>query len=267
MRVLFRKLRFSTILFTLLLPALLLPARPAGAQESSQQAVPLTAEDLVQGAMDYWRGTSSIATMRMTIHRPDWERRMTMVIWTKGREDSVFKVTEPAKDKGNATLKLDREMWTYNPKVNRTIKIPPSMMSQSWMGSDFSNNDLSKSDSLTVDYDHELIGSEVVDGVTVYEIKCMPKPGAPVVWGMQTVKVREDYIMTEEIFYDEDFLPVKRLAAQEIKPMGGRLFPVVWVMTVDGEEGFTRLDYLELAFDVDVPERYLSLEWLKAPVR
>ena len=93
---------------------------------------------LVKEAVDYYRGKASIATVGMTIHRPEWERTMTIKAWTKGQKDSLFFISAPPKDEGNGTLKKGREMWTYNPKINRVIKLPPSMMSQAWMGSDFS---------------------------------------------------------------------------------------------------------------------------------
>ena len=142
------------------------------------------AGSIVEDSFKYIRGKASIATVVMTIHRPEWERKMTIKTWTRGQTDSLFYIDAPAKDHGNGTLKKGREMWMYNPKINRVIKVPPSMMSQSWMGSDFSNNDLAKSDSLLTDYSHSIIGTETHDGLTVYLIKSMPKPEAPVVWGM-----------------------------------------------------------------------------------
>jgi outer membrane lipoprotein-sorting protein len=128
----------------------------------------------------------------MTIHRPDWERSLTIKAWTRGEKDSIFFILTPPKDVGNGTLKRGREMWIYNPKVNRVIKLPPSMMSQAWMGSDFSNNDLAKSDSILEDYTHLLEGVETHEGKKVYVVKSTPKPAAPVVWGMQRLKIRED---------------------------------------------------------------------------
>ena len=106
------------------------------------------AQALIDAAVEYYRGSASVATVEMTIHRPAWERAMTIKAWTKGIKNSLFTVVAPPKDEGNSTLKRGTEMWTYNPKVNRVIKLPPSLMSQSWMGSDFSNNDLAKSDTI-----------------------------------------------------------------------------------------------------------------------
>ena len=154
----------------------------------------------------------------------------------------------------------------FNPKVNRTIKLPPSMMSQAWMGSDFSNNDLAKSDSILVDYDHYLEGTETHDGMTVYRIRSMPKPGAPVVWGKLTLKIREDAIPLEEIFYDEEMQPVKILTFSEIGQMGGKLYPRVMTMKKADEPGeYTVVTYRELEFLSQLPDRLFSLSALKNP--
>jgi outer membrane lipoprotein-sorting protein len=166
--------------------ALLLMPLPALAAETLNAAV------LVENSFKYMRGNASIATVIMTIHRPDWERKMTIKAWTRGKVDSLFYIQFPPKDRGNGTLKKSREMWLYNPKINRVIKVPPSMMSQSWMGSDFSNNDLAKSDSFVNDYTHSLVDTEIHEGKNVYVIKSMPKPDAPVIWGMQVLKIRQD---------------------------------------------------------------------------
>ena len=224
--------------------------------------------DLVKAAFDYYRGTASVATVKMTIHRPDWERVSIMRVWTKGQEDGIFRITSPPKDAGNGTLKRGREMWTFNPKVNRVIKLPPSMMSQSWMGSDFSNNDLAKSDSLLKDYSHTLAGTETHEGKTVYIIKSMPKPEAPVVWGMQTLKIREDHIFLSEVFHDEDLKAVKVMTAHDIQMLGGKLFPRVWRMRkADVEDEYTELSYSELSFKEDLPDNLFTLSNLRNPRR
>ena len=100
------------------------------------------ASDIVRDAVNHWRGLTSVTVMTMVIHRPDWERSMTIRAWTKGQDQSLVRVMEPKKDRGNGTLTDNDSMWTYSPKVNRVIKVPSSMMGQSWMGSDFSNKDV-----------------------------------------------------------------------------------------------------------------------------
>lgn len=224
----------------------------------------LDADRIVRDGFNYWRGNASIGTVRMLIHREDWERRMTIKAWTRGQKDSLFYIAAPPKDYGNGTLKKGREMWIYNPKINRVVKVPPSMMSQSWMGSDFSNNDLAKSDSLLLDYDHSIIGTETHEDKTVYVIESIPKPNAPVVWGMQRLKIREDRIWLSEEFFDEERRPVKTMSAMKIQMLGGKLFPRVWRMrNVDEQDRYTQLTYESLEFKAGLPDRLFTLSSLK----
>lgn len=226
------------------------------------------AKALVEAGFNYWRGISSSSTVDMIIHRPDWERKVTLRAWTKGQENSLIEITAPPKDEGNGTLKRGREMWMYNPKINRVIKLPPSMMSQSWMGSDFSNNDLAKSDSLIKDYVHTIIGTETHGGKKLYQIKSIPKPEAPVVWGMQKLQIREDHILLSQEFYDEDFQLVKAMTASDIQMMGGKLFPKIWIMQKAGAEAkdeYTKLVYQEIIFDLKLADNVFTLSNLKNP--
>ena len=222
------------------------------------------AELIVEKAFDYWRGMSSVSMFSMEISRPDFQREMVMKGWTKGRDKALFFVEAPPKDYGNGSLKKGREMWSYNPKINRVIKIPPSMMSQSWMGSDFSNDDLAKSDGILEDYHHSLVKKETLDGVTVYTIESIARDDAPVVWGKQILVIREDAIMLKETFYDEDMIPVKEMVAEQIEMIGGRLFPRIWTMhRLDEENRFTRLEYRELSFNDDIDDRMFTINSLK----
>jgi len=228
------------------------------------------ANAIIAGAWDYMRGRTSISEVRMTVHRANWERTSVIKAWTRGREDSVFQILSPKKDKGNGTLKIGRDMWTYNPKINRVVKIPPSMMSQSWMGSDFSNNDLSKADTVLNDYTHEIVGTKREDGFTVYEIKSLPKPEAPVIWGMQTLKIREDGIILKQAFYDEDMKAVKIMDTSGIMEIDGRPFPRKWTMRsvdADSKEDYTLLEYQSLKFDVPLQDNLFTLNALKKPLR
>jgi outer membrane lipoprotein-sorting protein len=232
------------------------------------RAEALDAQSLVEDSFHYMRGKSSVSTVVMTVHRPDWERKMTIKAWTRGRKDSLFYIEAPPKDHGNGTLKRGREMWMYNPKINRVIKVPPSMMSQSWMGSDFSNNDLAKSDSLLTDYTHSLIGTETHDGQTVHLIKSIPKPEAPVVWGMQKLKIRQDLIWLSQEFFDEDLEPVKAMTMLEIQMLGGKLYPKLWRMhKVDTENKYTELNYTSLVFKNDLPDSLFTRTSLKKAKR
>jgi len=227
----------------------------------------LDADFLVRANLDYMRDKTSVATVEMTVHRPNWERISVIKAWTRGEKDSLFTIISPPKDRGNGTLKRGRNMWMFNPKVNRIIKLPPSMMSQSWMGSDFSNNDLAKSDSIINDYDHSITGTEICDGKLVYNIKSMPKPDAPVIWGMITLKIREDHIPLEEVFYDEDLEPVKILTFSGIASMGGKLYPMIMKMKkVDAAaEEYTLVKYRTLEFNKKLNESRFTQAALKNP--
>lgn len=223
---------------------------------------------IVKKAFDYYRGIASVSIVEMTIHRSDWERTMKIKAWTMGAHDSLFKIIGPPKDKGNGTLKKGDEMWTFNPRVNRVIKLPPSMMSQAWMGSDFSNNDLAKSDTIVRDYVHTITDVKEINGLKIYFIESIPHPQAPVVWGMLKFQVREDGIMIRQGFYDEDKLLVKELVTTNIKMMGNRLFPCVWkISKIEEPTEYTTLKYFELEFKDSLPARLFTKAGLKKKIR
>lgn len=231
---------------------------------SSQVFAEKTGQDIIKSAFDHMRGETSEAVMEMTIIRPDFKRKFVIKEWTQGEDLGIFYTIAPAKDRGNATLKKSEKMWTYNPKINRVIKLPPSMMSQGWMGSDFSNNDLSKTDSIIKDYSHEILSKKKSGSIYVYEIKSVPRPGAPVVWGMQKLKVTSENIILEQIFYDEDLVPVKTLFTTDIQMMGGRLFPKKWIMKKNGENNrFTEVKYSHLIFNKKLKPNLFSITSLK----
>jgi outer membrane lipoprotein-sorting protein len=166
---------------------LLLLGMPAFAADEE----PRDATQIVRDAIDHWRGLSSYTEMTMVIHRPDWERSMTMQAWTKGDEQSLVRVMEPKKDRGNGTLTDENSMWTFSPKINRVIKVPSSMMGQSWMGSDFSNKDIARADDIIDQYDHTIVSVETIDDMPVYTIRSIPHEDAAVVWGSEVLTIRE----------------------------------------------------------------------------
>jgi len=223
---------------------------------------------IVQKAFDYWRGISSYSEFTMTIHRSDFERSMDLKGWTKGRSDALFFVQKPPKDAGNGSLKKGRDMWSYNPKINRAIKLPPSMMSQSWMGSDFSNDDLAKSDTILEDYEHTIIEQSQHGDHIIYTIESMAKEEAPVVWGKQILTIRDDHILLNEKFFDEDMELIKEMSAENLVEFSDRLFPKIWTMRRVDEEGrYTRLEYHVLDFDIELEDRLFTLVSLKSRKR
>lgn len=229
-------------------------------------AQPPDAAALVKAAIDYWRDVSSYAEFDMTIHRPDWQRTMTMRVWTRGSKESLVRVVAPAKDAGNGTLLLDKDMWSYNPKINRVIKIPSSMMNQSWMGSDFSNNDLAKADDLIDQYRHKLLETSTHNGHKLYVIESVPHETAPVVWGREVVTIRDDYLLMEHAFYDQSNVLVKKLVVTEIKPMGGKMIASRERMQkIDKPDEWTEVVTRDAKFGLPLPASTFTLPNLRNP--
>jgi len=232
---------------------------PARAQE-------IDAAQLVRDAMDHWRGLTSFSNMTMTIHRPDWERSMTMLSWSKGDKLSLVRVIEPKKDAGNGTLMNDNSMWTFTPKINRIIKVPSSMMSQSWMGSDFSNKDISKSTEIIEQYEHELTGTEERDGHVFYTVTSIPHEDAAVVWGKEVLIVRDDYVLMEQQFWDQDGILVKSMKTLDVQMMGGRAVAKVMRMgKVESPDEWTEITANTIEFDLDLPDNLFTLSNLRNP--
>ena len=226
----------------------------------------MNARELVRKAMDHWRGLTSYGESTMTIHRPDWERSMTMKSWSKGDKISLVRVTAPAKDAGNGTLLNDSNMWTYTPRINRVIKVPSSMMSQSWMGSDFSNKDIAKSTDIIDQYDHELSNEETVDGHTQYTITSIPHEDAAVVWGKEVLVVRDDFVLIEQQFWDQDGILVKKMETLDIEEMGGRpVARVIRMGDVESPDEWTELTTHHIEFDIELPDQMFTLSNLRNP--
>jgi outer membrane lipoprotein-sorting protein len=224
------------------------------------------AYETVKGAFDYARGKTSISKVKMVIHRPDWTRTMVLKCQTKGQHDSLFYITEPKENFGSGTLKNEHGMWSFDPKINRTVRIPPSMMSQDWNGSDFSNNDLSKNEDELKLYTHKVIGSETNDGKKVDVIESIPKKGAPVTWGMIKFYIREDKIIVKSEFFDEDFKLVKKMTASQIQMMGGKLFAKFGKMEeASMSSKYTTIEYENITFDKEISDRVFTIFSLQNP--
>lgn len=224
------------------------------------------ATQIVRDAIDHWRGLSSYTEMTMVIHRPDWERSMTMRAWTKGQDQSLVRVTEPKKDRGNGTLIDDDSMWTFSPKINRVIKVPSSMMGQSWMGSDFSNKDITRADDIIDQYDHTILSSEEVDDATVYEIQSIPHEDAAVVWGKEVLKIRDDHVVLEHAFYDQDGELVKKLVSLEIADMGGRTIAKRQRMVKpEDPDEWTEIGVNDVEYEIDLKDSLFTLSNLRNP--
>lgn len=221
---------------------------------------------IVKGAIDYWRDVSSYAVVEMTVHRPDWERSSLMRAWTRGEKDSLVRFVKPARDAGSATLKVGDDMWIFSPKLNRVIKLPFSMMAQSWMGSDFSYNDLAKSDQIIHNFTHRLVETDKQDGHTVYVVESTPRPDAPVIWGKERLRIRDDHLLLEETFFDQEGKPVKRLRTVKIGRLGGKLYTSVMRMEKMNEpDHWTEITYRKASFGLSLPDAVFTLSNLRNP--
>ncbi|MBN2274812.1 MAG: outer membrane lipoprotein-sorting protein [Bacteroidales bacterium] len=224
------------------------------------------ATEIVKRADDKMRGEkSSYSVMTMKIVRPAWERTITFKSWSKGTELSLVYVTAPAREKGQAFLKLDRDMWNWNPRINRLIKLPTSMLSQGWMGSDYTNDDLLNQRSIVVDYSHKLVKEEVVSGESCYKIELIPHENAPVVWGkiMMWISKQHDIAMKIE-YYDEDEFLVKTEIGKDMKNMDGRYIPCTFELIPADEEGNkTVVIFEEIKFNIPIEDSFFTQQNMK----
>ena len=229
------------------------------------QAQVLSADDIIRKADEKSRGLSSQGSLTMTVIRPDWTRTITMKSWSKSKDYSLVLITAPAKDKGQVFLKIKTEMWNWVPSIDKTIKIPPSMMLQSWMGSDFTNDDLVKQSSIVVDYTHKLLVKEKVRGMDCYKIEMIPHPDAAVVWGKVIMWITEsgyDQWMTE--YYDEDNKLVNVSNSYDIKKMGDREIPTRIEMVPLNKKGQkTIMQFDNMNFNVRIDESFFSQQNMK----
>jgi outer membrane lipoprotein-sorting protein len=224
------------------------------------------ATEIIKKADNKWNGEkSSQSTMTMTIVRPTWERTIQFKIWTLGRDYSMTLITAPAKEKGQAFLKRETEMWNWMPTISRMIKLPPSMMADGWMGSDYTNDDILKESSIVVDFDHKIIGSETIDGWDCYKIEMLPKEEAAVVWGKIIKWISKDeYLMMKSEYYDEDEYLVKTELGTEVKMMDDRKIPSrIEIIPADKENQKTIVVIDDIKFNVSIQNSFFSQQNMK----
>ncbi len=224
------------------------------------------AKTMVKTADDLMRGDTSHGHYRMTVTTPDWQRTLELDAYSSGRDKTFIRILSPAKEAGITTLRIDMNMWNYLPKVERTIKIPPSMMLQSWMGSDFSNDDLVKESSIVNDYIHTIVSEEKSGGFDTVKINLTPKPDAAVTWGKLLYWVtKEGYIPVREEFYDEHGKLIKTLEYSQVKAMNDRSIPTVWKMTSSIHPGnVTVIEVQDAVFNEPIDDGTFSMSNLKS---
>lgn len=211
------------------------------------------------------RGNTLQATMLIRTMRPKWTREMEVKTWTKGTDYAMILIKSPAKDKGTAFLKRKKEVWNWLPTLERTIKLPPSMMSQSWMGTDFTNDDLVKESSAVEDYVHTIVGDTVIGNRNCYIIRFVPKPEAAVVWGKLLVCIdKTDFIELHTRFYDEDGELLNTMISSEVKRMDGRLVPTrLEMIPADKPNQRTIIVYQSLLYDRPLADNFFNVEKIK----
>ena len=229
------------------------------------QANAQDAYQVIKQADEHLRGTSQKAEMSIEVQRPKWSRTMDIKAWSLGNDYSFILINAPARDKGTVFLKREKEIWNWQPKIEKVIKLPPSMMMQSWMGSDFTNDDLVKESSILLDYTHEIIGDTLILDRACYTIQLTPKPEAAVVWGkIKTFIDKNDFLQLGSEFYDEDGYLINKMEASEIKSFGNKILPSKMVMTPVEEEGQTTiLRYKSIEYNIDIDEVFFSKQNMK----
>jgi len=222
-------------------------------------------KDLLNEVDDLWRGNSSYAVTSMQVKTEHYQRTMKMEGWSKGKEKTLFRIMQPLREKGTATLKSDNHIYTYLPKTDRTIKLTSGMMMGSWMGSHLTNDDLVKEARLEEDYTAEISFEGERDGQSIIEFSLIPKLDAAVVWGKLELIIQADsHIPLVEYYYDEDMVLARTIQFSDIQVLGGRERPaVLTVIPADKPEEYTKFIYEKLSLNIDLKDNLFSLSSLK----
>lgn len=226
----------------------------------------LTATEIIEKSDNATRGQTQIATMELTVKTRRFTRTLTIKSYMqKEGKKSFIEITAPSKDAGNRFLLMDKNMWQYAAKTQDVIKIAPSMMLQSWMGSDFTNDDIVKESSIVADYTHKLAGTEIIDNMKCYKIELTPKPGSAVVWGKIIYYARErDFLPVREELYDQRGNLSKLLVCSDFKKMHDRVIPTHYRMETTGKpDQFTEMVLTDVKFNTTIPGNVFSLQYLK----
>ncbi len=225
--------------------------------------VALDVQSLVREVEQQYMGQSSRAKTTMQVRTEHWERNLEMESWSLGRDYFIIRITEPAKERGVATLKRDKEVWNFLPKVDRVIKVPPSMMGGSWMGSHITNDDLVKANHIDEDY----LLSLLEESETHYLVECLPRPDAAVVWGKIVYRINKNPRVPEQIdYYDEDMIKVREIRFDDVQQINDRTVPLrLTVLPLEKPGEMTIMHYKDLTFGVDLDESDFSLRRLKQP--
>jgi len=219
-----------------------------------------SAAEILERSEEMMRGDSQYAEMTMRIERPRYDREVSMRSWLMGRDYSLILITAPARDNGTVFLMRENDIWNYDPRIDRTTRLPSSMMAQSWMGSDFTNDDLVRDSDIVDDFEHQILRTEEYNGFEAYVIELIPKPDTPIVWGKVLMWIsKDDYIHLRIENYDQRDRLVNTMELSEIKQFGHRKVPTrIVVKPADKDNERTVLNYEKIEFDIDVDEAFFS---------
>lgn len=222
-------------------------------------------DELIHHIDRLWRGETSQANMSMTVKTRHYERTMTMEAWSKGKDYSLVVIREPVKDRGISTLKVEENIWNYLPKINRVTKVPSSMMSGSWMGSHFTNDDLVKESTFEDDYDSTITFEGERNGKTIYELTSLPKPNAAVVWGKVVMSIEQKSLAPyKALYYDEEGVLIRTMTFDAIQQIDGRAVPMrMSLQPEDKPNESTMIVYHDIEFGVSLDSSFFSLQSLK----
>ena len=225
----------------------------------------LTPKEIITKANNLRYGETSIGGMDMTLVRPTWKRSISMKMWTKGTDYSMVIITAPAKEKGQVFMKREVEMWNWIPKISRMIKLPPSTMTQGWMGSDYTNDDMMNEGSLIDKFTHKLIKTEVFENMNCWVIESTPSEDSDVIWGKKTSWISQDGFFTLKTeSYDEDMYLVKTEIASEIIQMGGKKLPSKFEIIPEDDPGNKTIVVLkDIVFDTEIKDSFFSQQNMK----
>ncbi len=220
------------------------------------------ADQIVKKAYYKTEGQSQYAYMEMKIIRPSWTRTIKFKFVSEGTKKALVLITSPANERGQTFLLYNNQLWMYNPTINSLIKLGPSMLSQGWMGSDYSNDQLLHEGSIIDDYTHKIIGSEQINGHDCWKILLTPKKNSSVVWGKQILWIdKHDFIILKQQLFDQDGYLVKTQTASAVKVMDGRKIPTVFtVIPNDNPDQKTVMTILQIKFNIRIPKRFFSLQ-------
>ena len=232
---------------------------------SNSKADNISPEKILNNVDDLYRSNASHSILTLSVTTVNWQRTLTLEQWSKGEDKSLIKVLKPKKEKGLATLRVDKNVWNFLPKVKRVVKIPSSMMSSSWMGSHFTNDDLVKQSRMAEDYTFSITFDGMKDGKEIIEVTCLPNKEAAVVWGkVEVVVYADDYLPLRMIYYDEDLLLSRTLEFTNIEMMDGKMIPTMMNMIPTDEPGeSTTVKWEEVKFDVTIDDDFFSLRKLQ----